>query len=147
MIKELINIFGRDLDKLREEISLYKNENDLWIVKDGINNSAGNLCLHLIGNLSHFIGATLGNSGYIRNRDLEFSSKNIPREEMIRSIEKTILIVESTLSKISPEDLQKNFPLEKHGGIVTIEYMLLHLMTHLSYHLGQINYHRRLVNV
>lgn len=95
MVKELINIFGRDLDKLREEISLYKDENNLWIVKDGINNSTGNLCLHLIGNLNHFIGATLGNSGYIRTRDVEFSSKNIPRVEMIRSIEETILIVEA----------------------------------------------------
>ena len=93
MINQLINIFSRDLNKLKEEISLYKDENSLWIVKGDISNSAGNLCLHLIGNLNHFIGATLGNSGYVRTRELEFSSKNSSREEMLKSVDQTIEIV------------------------------------------------------
>lgn len=77
----LLEIFERDLNKLKDEINLYKDENSLWIVKCGISNSAGNLCLHLVGNLNHFIGAVLGNTGYVRNREKEFSAKNLPRTE------------------------------------------------------------------
>jgi hypothetical protein len=145
MIKELIKIFDRDLNKLREEINLYKDENSMWIIKDGISNSGGNLALHLIGNLNHFIGATLGDTGYVRERDLEFSLKNIPRTEILSSIEKTIYVVENTLVRLSNEGLAKEFPLQKHNETVTTQQMLLHLLSHLSYHLGQINYHRRMV--
>ena len=136
----------RDLLKLKEEINLYKSESDLWVVKNEISNSAGNLCLHLIGNLNHFIGATLGNTGYIRTRELEFSSKNIPRTQLIAGIDKTIDVVKNTLGKLAEEDYKKDFPLLKHDKVVSTEHMLLHLLTHLSYHLGQINYHRRLLS-
>ncbi|MEP7254157.1 MAG: DUF1572 family protein [Ferruginibacter sp.] len=147
MLKEaLIEIFERDLQKLKTEINLYKDEDNLWLVKEGISNSAGNLCLHLIGNLNHFIGATLGNTGYVRHRDDEFSLKNIPRQDLVTNIENCILIVKNTLSKLSLEDFEKDFPLEKHGTIVSTTHMLAHLLGHLSYHLGQINYHRRLLD-
>jgi len=147
MLKEcLLEIFERDLNKLKDEIKLYKDEKSLWIVKDGVINSAGNLCLHLIGNLNHFIGATLGNSGYVRTRDEEFSAKNISRKELISEIENAIVVVNKTLQKLSNEDFEKDFPLEKHGKIVKTNFMLLHLLTHFNYHLGQINYHRRLIN-
>jgi uncharacterized protein DUF1572 len=147
MLKEtLLEFFERDLLLLKKEIESYADENKLWIVKEGISNSAGTLCLHLIGNLNHFIGATLGNTGYVRNRDNEFALKNVPGKELIENIDKTIDIVKDTLSKMPPADFEKRFPLEKHGKIVTTDYMLLHLLTHFNYHLGQINYHRRLVN-
>lgn len=141
----IISFFGRDLNKLREEISSYKDESSLWIVRGEVSNSAGNLALHIIGNLKHFIGATLGNTGYARQRDLEFSTKNVPREELLKAIEETIYIVEETLIAIPEEDYEKNFPLEKHGEVISIGHMLLHLLTHLNYHLGQVNYHRRLI--
>jgi hypothetical protein len=54
--QEFIKLFERDLDKLKQEISAYTNEDDLWKIKDGIANSSGNLCLHLVGNLKHFVG-------------------------------------------------------------------------------------------
>ncbi len=147
MLKEtLIEIFERDLQKLVTEIKLYKDEDNLWLVKDGITNSAGNLCLHLIGNLNHFIGAVLGHTGYIRYRDDEFSLKNIPGQDLIINIENVILIIKNTLDKLSAEDLKKDFPLEKHGKIVSTTHMLVHLLGHLSYHLGQINYHRRILD-
>ena len=147
MLKEtLLEIFERDLNKLKDEISQYKDENSLWIIKKEISNSAGNLCLHLIGNLNHFIGTALGNSGYVRDRDNEFSAKNIPRAELVSEIEKTIETVTKTLKKLSAEDFEKDFPLEKHGKIVKTDFMLLHLITHFNYHLGQINYHRRLIS-
>ncbi len=146
MLKEaLIEIFERDLNKLKDEINLYKDENSLWIVKDGISNSAGNLCLHLIGNLNHFIGAVLLKNGYVRNRDNEFSAKNILRKELISEIEKAIDVVNKTLNNLSEKDFEADFPLEKHGKIVKTDFMLLHLITHFNYHLGQINYHRRLI--
>jgi len=148
MLKEtLADIFERDLRKLKEEIDLYSDEDNLWVVKAGISNSAGNLCLHLLGNLNHFIGATLGDTGYVRYRDDEFSLKNIPRQDLVMNIENCIIIVKETLDKLTAEDLKKDFPLEKHGRIVSTTHMLVHLLGHLSYHLGQINYHRRLIEL
>ena len=146
MLKEpLLQIFERDLNKLKDEISFYKDEKSLWIVKNEISNSAGNLCLHLVGNLNHFIGTALGKTGYVRNRENEFAAKNISREELVIEIEKTILVVTKTLNNLSSEDFEKDFPVQKHGEIVKTDFMLLHLLTHFNYHLGQINYHRRLI--
>lgn len=141
----LIEIFERDLNKLIVEINLYEDESSLWIIKEGISNSAGNLCLHLIGNLNHFIGALLGNTGYIREREKEFSLKYIPIKDLVSSIENTIVNVKKSLIKLTAVDLEKNFPVEVFGKPLTTEFMLLHLATHLNYHLGQINYHRRLL--
>ena len=147
MLKEaLIEIFERDLQKLKTEINLYKDEDNLWLVKDGISNSAGNLCLHLLGNLNHFIGATLGHTGYVRHRDDEFNLKNILRQDLIMNIENCILIVKESLKNLPEEDLQKDFPLEVFNRTVKTDFMLVHLTTHLTYHLGQINYHRRLLD-
>ncbi len=146
MIKDaLAEIFERDLIKLKEEISLYKKEDNLWIIEKQISNSAGNLALHLIGNLNHFIGATLGNTGYMRERDKEFSNRHIPAKELLTAIDNTINMVKQTLNNLPDEDFDKNFPLEKHGQTVKTDFMLLHLLAHLEYHLGQINYHRRLI--
>lgn len=148
MITESIrSLFTRDLNKLRTEIESYQNEETIWKTDKNISNSAGNLCLHLVGNLNNYIGATLGNSGYVRNRELEFSLKDVPRTELIQQIESTIEIIHSSLGRLSTEDLQKNYPSEPLGYEMTTEYFLIHLFGHLSYHLGQINYHRRLLDV
>ncbi len=147
MVKDsLIEIFDRDLKKLVEEISLYKDELLLWKVEEGISNSAGNLCLHLIGNLNHFIGATLGGTDYVRKREEEFSLENVPRVDMIKNIEVVSQIVKTSLTLLPIEKLEKEFPINVFGKPITTELFLIHLATHLSYHLGQINYHRRLVN-
>ena len=147
MLKEtLMEIFERDLNKLVTEINLYRDENNLWVIKEGIGNSAGNLSLHLLGNLNHFIGATLGHTGYVRHRDDEFSLKNIPRQDIILNIGNCILTVKDTLGKLIPEDFEKDFPLEVFGKKMKTGFMLVHLSTHLAYHLGQINYHRRLLD-
>jgi len=146
MLKEsLLEIFERDLNKLKDEISLYKDEKSLWIVKKEISNSAGNLCLHLLGNLNHFIGAVLGETGYVRNRENEFTTKNVSAKVLVNYIENTIEIVKHTLENLSTKDFEKDFPQQKHSKTVKTDFMLLHLITHFNYHLGQINYHRRLV--
>ena len=146
MTDTLIELFERDLQKLKNEIELYKAEENLWIVKEGIANSAGNLCLHLVGNLNHFIGATLGNTGYVRHREDEFSLKNIPRQNLVTNIENCVLIVKTTLQKLTSDDLEKEFPQKVFEKSINTEMMLMHLTTHLTYHLGQINYHRRLLD-
>jgi uncharacterized damage-inducible protein DinB len=145
-IDSLISLFTRDLNKLKAEIETYQNEEALWKTDKSIANSAGNLCLHLVGNLNTYIGTQLGNSGYIRQRDLEFSLKDIPRSELIEQIEKTIGVVNSILVKLSAEDLEKEYPIEPLGYTMTTEYFLIHLYGHLNYHVGQINYHRRLLD-
>jgi len=146
MLREsLLEIFERDLNKLKEEINLYKDENSLWIVKKEISNSAGNLCLHLMGNLNHFIGAELGKTGYVRDRENEFTAKNVSAKVLINYIENTIEIVKHTLENLSSDDLDKDFPQQKHSKTVKTDFMLLHLIAHFNYHLGQINYHRRLI--
>ncbi len=140
----LRKLFKRDLDKLKKEISAYQDEANMWKVEKQINNSAGNLCLHLIGNLNWFIGAQLGNSGYIRKRDLEFSQKNIPVTELLTQIDKTIAIVDSTLEALKEETLAEIYPINVFKEEISTELFLAHLSTHLAYHLGQINYHRRM---
>ena len=146
LTETLIKIFKRDLNKLKTEVNAYKNETQLWLVPDGISNSAGNLSLHIVGNLNHFIGATLGNTGYIRQRDKEFSLKNVPRLEMINQIDDTITMIEAVISKLTPSDLEEEYRRNPFEDYMTAEYFLVHLATHLAYHLGQINYHRRLLD-
>jgi hypothetical protein len=141
----LSTFFERDLDKIITEISLFENENDIWKIKEGILNSAGNLALHLIGNLNHFIGTTLGNTGYVRNRDEEFSLKDIPRETLIADINDLKETVKNTLSKLSSSDLQNDFPIKIRDEVFSTQNMLVFLLAHLNYHLGQINYLRRMM--
>lgn len=141
----LIQLYERDLNKLKEEIGLYSDEADLWKTANGISNSAGNLCLHLTGNLQHFFGAVLGETGYLRDRDLEFSDKYVSREKMLADIDTTLTGVRSTLERLTDDDFAKEYPIEVFGHPMTTGFFLTHLATHFNYHLGQINYHRRLL--
>lgn len=146
MISAITSLFERDLNKLEEEINLYKNEEDLWKIKEGISNSGGNLTLHLIGNLNHFIGAILGNTGYIRERDKEFSLKNIPRAQLVEDLKNTNEVIKNTLPLLLQEDLKKDFPVPINDKTLSTSFVLLHLLAHFNYHLGQVNYHRRLIS-
>jgi hypothetical protein len=145
-IQTLKTLFARDLAKLRLEISSYQYEPNIWRIEKNISNSAGNLCLHLVGNLNTYIGKEIGATKYVRNREAEFSLKDIPRTELIDKINDTVRIVDLSLDKISDEDLQQKYPVLVFDHITTMEYMLIHLATHLTYHLGQVNYHRRLID-
>ena len=142
----LEHLFEKDLNKLIEEISLYKNENDLWKIKEGISNSAGNLTLHLIGNLNYFIGTALHHTNYLRDREKEFLLKDVPRDALIADIKHVMEIIRKTLHKMPKEDLKKDFPFEIDGDNLSVENMMVHLLTHLNYHLGQVNYHRRMIS-
>ncbi len=143
----LSQLFVRDLSKLKTELEAYTTEENIWLLEKTINNSAGNLVLHIVGNLNAFVGAVIGNTGYVRQRDLEFSLKDVPRAKLVQQIEATILMTKDTLTKVSTEYLQKDYPkvIFKDTPMRT-EFFLVHLATHLTYHLGQINYHRRLLD-
>jgi uncharacterized damage-inducible protein DinB len=141
----LIQLFTRDLNKLKSEILAYKEEKNIWIIDKEIKNSSGNLCLHLVGNLNTYIGAQIGNSGYQRNRDQEFSLKHIPVTQLIQMIEDTIEVIRSTLNNMPDTTLEKEHPYLVFESKTSTEFLLVHLATHLAYHLGQVNYHRRLL--
>jgi uncharacterized damage-inducible protein DinB len=146
LIQTLQKLFNRDLIRLKNEIAAFKNQPSIWLIDHDIFNSAGNLTLHLIGNLNTYIAAEFGKTNYTRDRPLEFSLKNIPQEELIEMIEQTIQVVNDSLNMIREEDLNKEYPILVFEQPCTCEYLLVHLATHLSYHLGQINYHRRLID-
>jgi uncharacterized damage-inducible protein DinB len=147
MLKQTLkSLYRRDLETLRQEIEAYKSEENLWSVDKDVTNSAGNLTLHLIGNLNHFIGAEIGKSGYVRERDLEFSTKNLLRTELFKMIDETIVAIERAIESMSDEDFTAIYPINVFGNEMTTEWFLIHLTTHLAYHLGQINFHRRLLD-
>ncbi|MFT7381164.1 MAG: hypothetical protein ACI9Z3_001048 [Roseivirga sp.] len=145
--QSIAELLERDLDRLSNEIEAYKAEENLWLVNGEITNSAGNLALHLCGNLQYFIGAVIGKSGYERNREFEFSGKNVPIEELLNSIVTTKRIVKQTLQRIPESTLNYPYPIRVFGDKdMSTVFFLIHLQGHLNYHLGQINYHRRLLD-
>ena len=144
MTSELLKLYRRDLEKLISELEAYPNEESLWRVSGEIKNSGGNLALHLIGNLNHFIGVKLGGTDFVRDRDSEFALKNVSRAEIIEKLHHTLAVLEATLPALDSATLEATYPLEVMGYPMTTGYFLIHLYGHLSYHLGQINYHRRL---
>jgi Protein of unknown function (DUF1572) len=145
MTEHLLALFKRDLEKLVTELEAYNDESKIWAIAGEIKNSPGNLVLHLYGNLNHFVGKILGKLEFVRDREAEFSRSNVPRTELIALVQATIAMLETVLPALSPEDLEKPYPLEVLGYPMTTGYFLIHLYGHLNWHLGQVNYHRRLV--
>ncbi len=146
MLNDVSILLERDLNKLIDELNLFNDEKDIWTTLEGISNSGGNLTLHLLGNLNYFIGATLSGTGYVRERDQEFLLKDISRNILVDEINKTILIIKNTLSVLPEKDLEKDFPVAVNGKTYSTAFMLLFILSHLSYHLGQVNYLRRLID-
>ncbi|WP_293914081.1 DinB family protein [Deinococcus sp.] len=152
-LTELSALFGRDLQKLMDELRAYPDEASIWWLPEAsagsdIKNSAGTLALHLVGNLRHLIGAELGGLPYARDWAAEFSLRNVPRAELLAALDETAKIVRTTLTGLDEASLEQPFPLNLAAlGFppgMTTSYLLLHLYGHLNWHLGQINYHRRL---
>ena len=144
-MESYINLVTRDLDKLKMEITAFTDEENLWIAKEGVTNSAGNLCLHLLGNLNHFIGAVIGESGYERDRNAEFEDKHINRQELLTNIDATKQTVSFSLGIFDVSRLKTSYPINVFNEEMSYEYFLIHLIARLSYHLGQINYVRRIL--
>ncbi|MCE7068511.1 DUF1572 family protein [Dyadobacter sp. CY326] len=144
----IVQLFERDLKKLRDEIENYPSEDSLWVQLPGTINSGGNLCQHLIGNLRTYVGLALGNVPYVRNRDAEFAARYFTQPELVSEVENLSAIVVKSIRDLSQEQLQAAFPRNVLDMFAeqTTALVLVHLLTHLSYHLGQINYHRRWVS-
>ena len=145
MKNTFITLFNRDLNRLYKEIESYADESVIWQKAEGISNPAGNLCLHLVGNLNEYIGRQIGEIPYQRNRPLEFSATNISKKELLEMIQATQKNVEIALKTMENAQLSAIYPENVLGYEMTVHYFLVHLNGHLNYHLGQINYHRRLL--
>jgi hypothetical protein len=145
MLENLINLYDRDLRRLETELSTFRQEENLWRVTGQIANPAGNLGLHLVGNLTTYIGKNLGGIDYIRDRPAEFSRRDVPLTELLAMVRTTHGHVISTLQQLKSDDLEARYPEDVLGFEMTKGYFLLHLLTHLAYHTGQINYIRRVL--
>ncbi len=135
----------RELDSVRASVEAYPDDGSIWKQVAGIANVGGTLALHIAGNLRHFIGALLGNTGYVRDRDAEFSARDLPRSELICRIDAARIDVERTLQGLPISTLSANYPMPIADRIVRTGDFLFHLASHLAYHLGQLDYHRRAV--
>jgi uncharacterized damage-inducible protein DinB len=145
-INALKELFERDLNRLKVDVESYNNLDVMWITTGDIKNSAGNLCVHLIGNLKHYIGKGLMNNDYERDREFEFACKFIPKKDLLSQIDETIEIVNQAFDQLTTEQLNEDFPIQIWNKNVSTIFFLIHLHSHLNYHLGQINYHRRLLD-
>jgi hypothetical protein len=145
ILPSVIAILDRDLRALRREIEAYPDEDSLWLQPAGISNSAGTLALHLAGNVQHYLGARLGATGYVRDRPAEFARRNVPRTEVIQQIEAARQSLVAAESRLVGSDLRGDFP-EVIGNLrFEAGDYLIHLVSHFAFHLGQIDYHRRVV--
>jgi hypothetical protein len=138
-------ILIRDLATLSAEVRAYKDQRDLWLCPKGIVNPAGTLVLHLTGNVLHFVGAALGQTGYVRDREAEFGGRNVERTELEERIGTAIDVVKRVLDGLDDNELEREYPLEVGGRRFSTDLFLAHLAAHMAYHLGQVDYHRRVV--
>ena len=144
--KDLNQLIQRDLSKLIEELKAYSDERNLWCIDQGINNSAGNLTLHLIGNVKQFFGLDLVGIAFERDRDSEFVPSLLTRDHLLQELEELKKILEQALVPMDPNKLRDQSIHSFLGHSMTVGYFLIHLYGHFNYHLGQINYHRRLLD-
>jgi hypothetical protein len=141
----LADFYERDLRKLIEEINLFKNEENLWRTAGSVKNSCGNLALHIIGGLNYLIGATLAHTGYVRNREQEFTRKGVERKELVAQLEELIPMINKTLNALTQENMEMEYPIFFDQPGTSAGYVLVQLLVHLNYHLGQVNYLRRIL--
>ena len=142
---ELSALFHRDLTRLLQQLQAFPSEGALWERAGGISNSAGNLVLHLEGNLREYIGRQLGKVPYRRERALEFSRTKVPTIELVQRIEEVRKLVPAAISRLSTEEFEMLYPEKVLGASLSTRMFLIHLYGHLNYHLGQIDYLRRVL--
>lgn len=141
----IARVLLRDLDSLSDQLNAYTDEAEIWQPLPGIANSAGTLALHIAGNIQHFIGAQLGETGYVRDREAEFGTRDLSRGELLEQVEAARTAVETGFSQLGTGALDSSYPIELAGTRAATGQFLVHLVAHLAYHLGQLDYHRRCV--
>ncbi len=145
MVNDLARLFARDLNKVAKQIQSFEEERQLWMVLPGIANSAGNLVLHLVGNLREYIGRQLGGIDYTRNRPSEFENIPVAASELLQRIEFVGAMVPQVVESLKEPQLLALYPEKVLGEEMTTHFFLIHLHGHLNYHLGQIDYLRRIL--
>jgi hypothetical protein len=146
MKEQLVKAFEADITKLLVEVESFESEAAFWTQGHGVPNSPGNLTLHLMGNLNHYIGAKLGASGYVRDRPLEFSSGPVPLAEISQRLEQTREVVVRSINGLTDDDLNADYPNDPGDETRSVGAELVRILSHFNYHLGQINYHRRMTS-
>jgi hypothetical protein len=141
----LADFYERDIRKLIDEVNAFRKEENLWRTAGFVKNSSGNLALHIVGGLNHLIGATLARTNYVRNRDQEFIRKDVARKDLVAELEELIPMISQTLNAFTNQEMEAGYPkfFDKPG--TTTGYVLVQLLAHLNYHLGQVNYLRRIL--
>jgi hypothetical protein len=140
---ELAALYRRDLTRLIQQLQTFPEGPALWQLAPGVTNSAGNLALHLEGNLREFIGRLLGDVPYQRRREQEFAAKGVAVAELIERLEGVVELVPRVVASLSEEALAAPYPSQVVGGYESTRQFVVALYAHLSYHLGQIDYLRR----
>ena len=135
----------RELESFERELGLFPDENLIWSVAPGVSNSSGTLTLHVSGNLQYYVGAVLGASGYVRNRELEFTRRGVSRVALVSEIRQTKRVVRDVLSSLAPDRLILEYPEPLAGSRIATGLFLVHLSSHLAHHLGQVGYLRRIL--
>jgi uncharacterized damage-inducible protein DinB len=145
VIDEVRRVLIRDVEAFACEVESFPDDETLWKTLPGVVNSAGNLALHVSGNLKHFVGSVLGGTGYVRRRPEEFSARAGRREDVARELREAAAIVAEVLPRVPPEALEKQYPEIHDGTQLPCGRFLVHLVTHLCFHLGQASYLRRIL--
>ena len=135
----------RELAGVRRTVEAYPDDASVWATMPGLPNAGGTLVLHLAGNLQHYLGSVLGQSGYQRDRGAEFSRRDVPRPQLLAELDAAKRAIERGIDATSDDALATPYPELIAGRTVLTGDFLLHLATHLAYHLGQLDYHRRAV--
>jgi len=147
--QEYLFFYERDINKLIAELQVYEQDEEIWTTNEGIKNSAGHLSQHLIGNLNTYIGQAIGKIPYERNREAEFGQVRYQRSQLVELLKDTLSRIRQALSSLKETDLANQFPPEVLflAEKQSVAFVLTHLLAHLSWHMGQINYHRRLIKI
>lgn len=135
----------RELAALKRELQTYPDDASVWVLPEGMPNSAGTLVLHLCGNLQFFIGARLGGSGYVRDRPREFAARDLSRDELLAELGEAESAVRLGLSVVTDAQMASRFPDPIGEHTFETGDLVMHICSHAAYHLGQIDYHRRVV--
>jgi Protein of unknown function (DUF1572) len=142
LLEDLKTILLRDISGLERELDLYPDDASVWKNIPGLPNPAGNLMLHLAGNLQHFFGTALGSTDYVRNRDAEFTKRDIPRSELREELAGAKQGVLAAFANLIEKSLDQPYPVKITDTEFSTRLAILQLITHLAYHLGQIDYHQ-----
>jgi hypothetical protein len=142
---DIVSLLTRELEGFKREIRMFPDDESVWRTVPGVTNSAGNLAIHVAGGLRYLVGSLLGGTGYVRNRETEFSRRSGTRSEIVAELDGAIVVVREVLSRLPQDRLAADFPEAVLGAKLRTGIFLIHLCAHAGFHLGQAGYLRRML--